>query len=98
MDGKLFEWWLERQPQWCHEDGWKGLLIGIKLQNKDSKVAFIQLPFKVESRRSTPQKQRPKIHISDLEKHIKQAIEAGWEPESRGKPFAYEVKASAEND
>ena len=33
--------------------------------------------------------QRPKVSKSDVAVRIKEAIEAGWDPESRGKPFSY---------
>jgi hypothetical protein len=34
---------------------------------------------------------RPPIVSAKVVDHIREAIEAGWDPESRGKPFVYEV-------
>jgi hypothetical protein len=91
VDGKNYEWWVERQPQWCHEDSWKGVLLGVQITKQKSRSCLIQLPFEVKSSRSVPGRQRPKISQKQIESYIREALEAGWEPESKGKPFQYEV-------
>jgi hypothetical protein len=35
---------------------------------------------------------RPTIVVGKVAAHIRLAMEAGWDPESRGKPFVYEVE------
>ena len=37
---------------------------------------------------------QPAILAAKVEAHIRQAMEAGWDPGSRGKPFVYEVEDS----
>ena len=27
VNGIDYEWWVSRQPQWCHEDGWQAKKI-----------------------------------------------------------------------
>jgi hypothetical protein len=34
---------------------------------------------------------RQNISPAKVQAHIRQAMEAGWDPESRGKPFVFEV-------
>jgi hypothetical protein len=34
---------------------------------------------------------RPGISAAKVAAHIREAMEEGWDPDSRGKPFVYEV-------
>jgi len=34
---------------------------------------------------------RPGIVATKVEAHVREAIAAGWDPDSRGKPFVYQV-------
>jgi hypothetical protein len=81
---------IHREPQWCTTDGWKGLALLIEAVGKPGRQLIVQLPFEQESHRSTPHRQRPNAPQADLERYISGAIEAGWDPESRGKPFVFE--------
>ncbi len=92
LNNTIYKWWVSRQPQWCHEDGWQGVQISVELAKEPKKILLLQLPFEISSRRSTPQKQRPKIQPKQVVNYITQAIEDGWQPNSRGKPFRYEVQ------
>ncbi len=92
VEGTKYDWWVSRNPQWCHEDGWQGGQLTVELADSPRKQLLIQFPFVVESRSSTPHKQRPKIPVNVVVEHIKKAIGAGWEPDSKGKPFRYEVE------
>ncbi len=92
VEGEKYDWWVSRNPQWCHEDGWQGVQLTVELANRSRKQLLIQLPFVVESRSSTPHKQRPKILPIAVVNDIKAAIELGWKPDSKGKPYRYEVE------
>ena len=91
VNNEEFKWWVSRQPQWCHEDGWQGVQISVELSKNPRKLPLIQLPFKAVARRSTPHKQRPKIQPAQVIEYITSAIETGWQPNSFGKPFHYYV-------
>jgi hypothetical protein len=87
LDGCEYRWDLRREPQWCTVDGFQGMLIGVRREDGD-REALIQFPrpqWKV--RRSTPHRQRPQVQRAQLEEAIRAALAAGWEPETRGKPF-----------
>ena len=86
-----FRWKIHREPQWCTADGWKGLTIAVERADVQGRKLLIELPFSAQERRSTPHKQRPKVSEVELQAHIGEALDAGWEPESRGKPFLLEV-------
>ena len=91
VDDVKYDWWISREPQWCHEDGWQGVQITVELTKKPKKQLLIQLLFSIESRRSTPHRQRPKVPNKNIILHIKDAINLGWQPESKGKPFRYDA-------
>jgi len=58
--------------------------------DKNGRNLIVELPFERSSHRSTPQRQRPAVSIAEVERYIREAIDAGWDPESRGKPFVFE--------
>jgi hypothetical protein len=92
VDGSEFRWRVHREPQWCTADGWKGLSICIELaEGSPHRQLLLQYPFEVKERGSTPHRQRPQISEARLTANIRQAVAAGWKPDSRGKPFVFDV-------
>jgi hypothetical protein len=91
IDGIEYKWRIHRQPQWCGSDGWKGQAIEVELANEPSRSLIIEFPFVVEHRRSTPYKQRPTPNTNVIATQVHAALNSGWEPSSRGKPFIYAV-------
>jgi hypothetical protein len=94
VNGQDYSWTIYRQPQWCTADGWRGLAILVELAAEPQRQLIVQFPFVVEGKRSTPHLQRPAVSLSALSANVAAAIDAGWEPESRGKPFVFEVTAA----
>ena len=88
VDGQKFIWRVHREPQWSSVDGAKGLCLAIEPEENPQKILLLEYPFPPPSRHA----QRPKISKSDVALRIAQAIEAGWNPESRGKPFTYIIE------
>lgn len=93
-NGQEFSWAIHRQPQWCTADGWRGLAVLVELAVEPQRQLIVQFPFVVEGKRSTPHRQRPAVSQRDLSASISAAIEAGWEPGSRGKPFVFEMASA----
>ena len=87
-------WSILRQPQWCTTVGWKGMAIEVLPESGSGRSLVVQLPFEVEGRRSTPHRQRPMVDLSVLNANIEAAMDAGWVPGTRGKPFQYDAKTS----
>jgi hypothetical protein len=90
MDGSEYCWSIHREPQWCTDDGWKGLAVAVAAVDAEGRQLIIELPFRRASHRSTPHRQRPAVSIAELERHIRGAIADGWSPLSRGKDYVYE--------
>lgn len=91
VDSVDYTWTLQREPQWCTADGYKGMAIAVSLVDEPRRSAILQYPFPLNARRSTPHRQRPKVERSQLESGIREALASGWEPDSKGKPITFEV-------
>jgi hypothetical protein len=91
-----FRWHIHRQPQWCTVDGWKGLALHVELAHEPQRVLIIEFPFKVVNHRNDPGQQRPKVVEKDVITAVIAALEAGWNPESRGKRFVFQIDETDE--
>ncbi len=89
-DAKLL-WELTSEPQWCNSgDGYKGLCISVRVADEARRELIIEYPFpKGKDGQNLPVPQRPTVTQTHVEKSIREAIEAGWDPSSRGKAFIY---------
>jgi hypothetical protein len=96
IDGFSLVWHLHRDQQWCTADGWKGVAIHVKLVEGVRRELHLEYPAVVTQKRGYTRIDpiQPAILTARVETHIRQAMEAGWDPESRGKPFVYEVEDS----
>ncbi len=95
VDGVPYRWAVHREPQWSSMHGWKGLSVEVTLAEGAGRHLLLELPFSRSARRSTPQRQRPKVVVAELQGYIREALAAGWAPGSRGKPFVFEVAHEA---
>ena len=93
IEGFRLSWHLHREQQWCTADGWKGVAIHVKVSEGVRRELFLEYPAvktqKIGFTRTDFVRQN--ISPAKVEAHILQAIAAGWDPASRGKPFVYEV-------
>ena len=87
-----FRWNVHREPQWCTEHGWKGLVIAVEPAVEPQRRLIIKYPFPESKAVGTFRRmQLPKISVPDVVARIVEAIDAGWNPDSRGKPFVFDV-------
>ena len=91
VDGEEYAWRLHREPQWCTADGWRGMVIAVN-HIDGQREALLEWPMPKSGSHSVPYRQRPKVDAPVLKAAIRRAIEAGWEPLSRGKPVAVLVE------
>lgn len=84
VDGEDFAWRLHREPQWCTTDGWRGLVLAIN-HIDGQREALVEWPMPRRASNSVPYRQRPKIDTPLLKLAVTAALQAGWEPLSRGK-------------
>ncbi len=94
VDGLKYEWSVQREPQWCTVDGWKGMTVALRLRDAQ-REAILEFPMP-SARRSKlqPQLRRPQVNQRIIENGVRAALSAGWEPTSRGKPVLFEVDAN----
>ena len=93
VDGWRFEWAIQREPQWCTSDGWRGMTIILRAQD-GQREAVLEFPMPSASRsKLQPQLRRPQVNSRIIENGVRAALAAGWLPSSRGKSVVFEVDA-----
>lgn len=85
VGGEDFAWRLHREPQWCTVDGWRGMVLAVH-HVEGQQEALVEWPMPTAGSNSVKYRQRPKIDAPLLNQAVSAAIQAGWEPLSRGKP------------
>lgn len=100
IDGANFCWQLLSEPQWSTEDGYRGLCISVRSEDGRHRELVLEYPipnkFTGHPMLQLPQlPQRPKLSEKTIEAGIRQALAAGWDPESRGKTFVYNVPGNS---
>jgi hypothetical protein len=98
IDGVALLWMLTSEPQWSNSgDGYKGMCISVRVANEARRELIIEFPYPRDSDGETlPVPQRPPVHRKLIEAAIRQAIVAGWDPESRGKAFVFHVPENSD--
>jgi hypothetical protein len=91
VDDREYRFTIVDYPKWT-SDGWRGLVVEVQSFIEAHRALIIQFPMEFSHRHSTPHRQRPKVDLKDLGQAIQAALEGGWKPESRGKPFYYLFK------
>ncbi len=90
IDGHELIWTLEREPKW-HTDGPRGLAISVKLSEGNHKELLLEYPYPKWKPGAVRNQERPKIVPATIEAGIRAAMNAGWDPTSRGRVFAFQV-------
>lgn len=95
VEGEAYAWRLHREPQWCTTDGWRGLVLAVTHVN-GQREALVEWPMPRGASNSVPYRQRPKIDAPLLNRAVTAALDAGWEPLSRGKAVSVLVTRDGE--
>lgn len=93
VDGLKFEWELQREPQWCTADGWRGMTVVLR-QEDAQREAVLEFPMPRGPGNGSPQRRRPKLNDGIVANGVRAALSAGWVPSSRGKPVVFMVDAN----
>lgn len=89
VDGDVYEWELRRQPQPRGGGEWDGLAVSLRL--KDFKrEAIVQFPMAMRAN-GRPDLEKQRVNVEAVRNAVTAAIEAGWNPTSRGKPVVFDV-------
>jgi hypothetical protein len=93
MDGVRLSWQLLSEPQWTSEHGYKGLCISVRTEERSHRELILEYPMpnKRTGNGLLQLPQRPNFSEKTIDYGIRQAMVAGWEPESRGKAFVLKV-------
>jgi hypothetical protein len=95
VEGIDFCWQLVSEPQRSTEHGYQGLCISVQTEDKCHRELILQYPYpKTKFGSPLPLPQRPHFSIGAVERDVRQAIAAGWEPTSRGKTFIFQLLGS----
>lgn len=82
---ELYVWWLQRQPQGAKDPARRrGMAIGVR-HSEGKRDAVLEFPPGPQPRFGASQLQDSQIAPDLVAKAISSALEAGWEPHSRGK-------------
>lgn len=93
IDGHELTWTLIRETQWSSQDDYQGIAISVRKVGPTRRELIVKYPFlgvKPNGKWHIPEK--PRVTAQIVEDGIRQAIEAGWEPNSRGKTFTFFVE------
>ena len=91
IEGFALLWELTSEPSWSNSgDGYKGMCIAVRVADAARRELIIEYPFPTgKDGRPLPVPQRPPLSKAMVETSIRDAIKAGWNPDSRGKAFVF---------
>jgi hypothetical protein len=92
--GKIeFEWSIHRQPRWTGDGDLLGWALLVKPTEQSRRELILEFAIERTRQGDMPQQQRFQISNRRLVECIENAIDAGWDPESRGKPIFFAAGA-----
>jgi len=94
IDGIALIWRLHREQNWTDDHKPVGLAIRVQVAGLARRELYLEYPAVRKQQNGNAARIltiRPPIVAAHVVEHIREAIAAGWDPESRGKPFVYEV-------
>jgi hypothetical protein len=95
IDEIVLDWHVKSEPQWNTTDGDIGMRLSVSKHdetltrhgdNKAWRELILEYPFE-PPKHTSRFPDRPKIEPQELTADIRLAMEAGWEPWSRGRAF-----------
>jgi hypothetical protein len=86
VDGYPLRWCLKSEQIWDPGGDHLGLCLSVERSDETRRELVLQYPFREGGRLA-----RPDIDPHRLESDIRRAMEAGWKPKSRGRPFFFPV-------
>ena len=93
VDEVSYRWHIHHEPYFSTDFGWRGLTIHVELNvEKVHRPLLLEYPT-TERKKVTFEANRQKSPVleSQLREYIREAIENGWRPDSRGKAFDYVI-------
>jgi len=91
VEGETYAWEIRRQPQPKGGKEWEGMAVS--LRHVDFKrEAIVQLPPPLRPN-GRPDVEKQRVNVDAVRNAVASAMEAGWDPTSRGKAVVFDVDA-----
>lgn len=91
VDGDVYHWELRSQPRPTTGNQWEGIAVIVRLQDF-KREALVQFPPPLRPN-GRPDTEKQFVNPDHVRNAVAAAIEAGWNPTSRGKVVAFDVDA-----
>ncbi|HEY2835059.1 MAG TPA: hypothetical protein VGI89_00725 [Rhizomicrobium sp.] len=88
VDDYPLRWTLKSEQIWSPTGDHMGLRISVERSDEAHRELILEYPFCEMPGGKTA---RPDVKVDALEGDIRRAIDAGWKPKSRGRPFVFPV-------
>jgi hypothetical protein len=88
IDGFPLRWSLKSEQIWSPDGAHTGLRLSVERSDEAHRELVLEYPFREMPGGRT---ERPDIKVDALEGDIRRAMDAGWKPKSRGRPFFFAV-------
>jgi hypothetical protein len=86
VEGYALRWSLKSEQIWSPEGDHVGLRLSVEREDEAHRELVLEYPFREGGRI-----ERPDIDREGLGREIRRAMEAGWNPKSRGRPFHFQL-------
>lgn len=94
VGGEPYVWRLQRPPAWSSDAGaFRGMALAVR-HKEGQREAVVEFPAGPQPKYGAPTLKAAMIATDLVARAIASAIEAGWEPMSRGKTVAIVVDAT----
>ena len=94
VGGDPYLWRLQRKPHWSSDPSERrGMGIAVR-HREGQREAVLEFPPGAQPRFGGPQLKAEQVRPELVAKAIASALEAGWEPLSRGKTVTFDVDAA----
>lgn len=94
IDGNELIWWLHREQHFDPVEGWRGVAIHVRAAEGVHRELYLEYPAVQPHKVGFIRSDHAVVNIraAKVEEHIRLAMEWGWDPEGRGKPYRYDVQ------
>jgi len=86
VGGYPLRWSLKSEQIWSPKGDHVGLRLSVEREDETHRELVLEYPFREGGRI-----ERPDIDLHGLNRDILRAMEAGWNPKSRGRPFLFQL-------
>jgi len=88
VDGYPLRWTLKSEQIWDPSGDHTGLRLSVERSDEAHRELILEYPFR---EMQGGKMERPVVEVERLEGDIRRAMDAGWKPKSRGRPFVFSV-------